>query len=104
MLSRPTPQYSPHSHSIVSTHCKALIYKRKFLLTMLEARTTSRQNFSLMIPKENSGDLNLAMFQRLSTTIGRFFASSIIQRNLRQDQKRPSAPVARQSLSTKRAQ
>jgi hypothetical protein len=82
-------------------HCNALIYRRKFFLTLLEIRTTSRQNFLLMIWKENSRDLSSATFQRLSTTIGRFFASSITQRNLRQDQKRPSALIAHRSLSTK---
>jgi hypothetical protein len=68
----------PHSHSILSTRCNALIYQRKFILMKLEIRTTGRQNFSLMISKENSRDSNSAKFRRLSTTIGRFFARSNI--------------------------
>jgi len=75
----PTIQHPPfsttrHVHSILSTHRNALIYKRKFFLPMLGIRTTSRQIFSLMISKENSRDSNSATFQRLSTTIGRFFS------------------------------
>jgi hypothetical protein len=69
---------SPYSHSILSTHGNALIYKSKFFLTLPEVRTTSRQNFSLMISKENSRDSNSATFHRLSTTIGRFLAPSTI--------------------------
>jgi len=60
-------------------HRNALIYRRKFFLPMLGIRTTTRQNFLLMIPKENPRDSNPVTFQRLSTTIGRFFASSISQ-------------------------
>ena len=75
----------PHSHSILSTHRNALIYSRKFFLTVPEIRTMSRQNFSLMSSKENSRDSNSATFQRLSTTIGRFFASSIAKRIPRYD-------------------
>jgi len=77
----------PHSHSILSTHRNALIYKRKFFLAVPEVRTTSRQNFSLMISKENSRDSISARFQRLSTTIGRFFALSIAERILRRTKK-----------------
>jgi hypothetical protein len=40
-----------------------------------------------MTSKEYSRDSSSATFQRLPTTIGRFFASSITQRDLRQDQK-----------------
>jgi hypothetical protein len=57
-------------------HRNALIYQRKFFLMTLEIRTTSRQNFSLMISKENSRDSDSATFQRLSTTIGRLFGLS----------------------------
>jgi hypothetical protein len=61
-----------YSHSILSTHRNALIYQRKFFLLTVKARLSSRQNFSLMISKENSRDSNSATFQRLSTTIGRY--------------------------------
>ena len=69
-----------HSHSILSMHRNALIYKRKIFLLTVKARPSNRQNFSLMISKGNSRDSNLATFQRLSTTIGRFFPPSITQR------------------------
>ncbi len=41
-------------------HRNALIYRRKFFLAMLEVRTMSRQNFSLMISKENSRDFEFS--------------------------------------------
>ena len=85
-----------HSHSILSLHRNALICKRKFFLTRLEVRTTNRQNFSLMISKENSRDLNSATFQSLSTTIGRFFAPSTMQRATHRYKERLSAFVAQQ--------
>jgi len=47
-----------HSHSILSKHRNALIYKRKFFLAMLEIRTTNRQIFLLLISKEDSQDSN----------------------------------------------
>jgi hypothetical protein len=65
-------------------HRNALIYKRKFFLTVLEIRTTSRQNFSLLISKENSRDSNFARLRQLSPTIGRFFVSAITERILLQ--------------------
>jgi hypothetical protein len=40
-----------------------------------------------MISKENSRDSNSATFQRLSTTIGQFFALPIAERMLRDDKK-----------------
>lgn len=79
-----------HSHSILSMHRNALIYKRKNFLLTGEIRLSVRQIFSLMISKGNSRDSNLARFRRLSITIGRFFS------NLRQPpygnppKKRPS--------------
>lgn len=85
---------SGHSHSILSTHRNALIYKRKIFLLTVKARPSSRQNFSLMISKENSRDSNFVWLRQLSPTIGRFFALSIAERILRQDEKRPSASVA----------
>lgn len=63
----------PHSHSILSMHRNALIYKRKIFLLTVKARPSSRQNISLMISKENSRVSDSATFQGLSTTIGRFF-------------------------------
>ena len=84
-------EYDPHSHSILSIHRNALIYQRKFFLPMLGIRTTTRQNFLLMIPKENPGDPDFARFRGLSTTIGRFSTSSTTQRPSREHQKTPSA-------------
>ena len=86
-----TPGYS---HSILSTHRNALIYKRKIFLLTVEIRLPIRQIFSLMISKENLRDSNFARFRELSTTIGQFFASSIAERILRQHGKRPSALIA----------
>jgi|SRR5580704_11290792 hypothetical protein len=83
-----------HSHSILSMQRNALIYKRKIFLLTVETRPSSRQNFSLLISKEKSRDSNSVRFRRLSTTIGQFFASSIAERLLRQDEKRPSASIA----------
>jgi len=47
-------------------------------------RTANRQKFLVLIFNRKSRDSNSARFQRLSTTIGRFFASSITQRIARQ--------------------
>jgi hypothetical protein len=80
---------------MIFDHDNALIFQRKFFLTLLEIRTMSRQIFSLLISKKNLRDSNSTTFQHLSTTIGRFFALSIAERILRQDEKRPSAPIAR---------
>ena len=60
----------------------------------VETRPSSRQNFSLLISKEKSRDPKFSWFQQLSPTIGQFFALSIAERILRQDEKRPSAPIA----------
>jgi hypothetical protein len=72
----------------------ALIYNRKIFRLTVETRLSSRQDCSLLISKGNSRDPNFLMFRRLSPTIGQFFASSITQRILHQDEKRPSAPIA----------
>ena len=68
-------------------HRNALIYSRKIFLVTVKARPSSRQNFSLMISKGNLRNSDFARFRRLSTTIGRFFASSIAKRVLREDKK-----------------
>lgn len=68
----------PHSHSILSTHRNALIYKRKSFLLTVKIRPSARQIFSLMISKKKLYDTNFALLRHLSTTIGRFRA----QRNL----------------------
>src|SRR5579871_2852917 len=65
--------HTPHSHSILSARRNALIYKRKFFLALPEVRTTSRQNFSLLISKEKLRDSNFVRLRQLSPTIGRFF-------------------------------
>jgi hypothetical protein len=76
---RATGQKRPdYAHSILSTHRNALIFKRKIFLLTVKARPSSRRNFSLMISKENSRASNSATFQRLSTTIGRFFTPSTL--------------------------
>jgi hypothetical protein len=80
-----------HSHSILSMHRNALIYKSKIFLLTVKARPSRRQNFSLMISKENSRDSNSAAFQRLSTTIGRFFTPSTMGCATRRYKERPSA-------------
>jgi hypothetical protein len=82
------------AHSILSTHRNALIYKRKIFLLTVKTRPSSRQNFSLLISKENSRDSDFARLRQLSPTIGQFFALSIAERILRQGEKRPSAPIA----------
>jgi hypothetical protein len=71
-----------------------LIYSRDFFLTTVETRPSSRQNFSLLISKEKSHDSKFARFRQLSPPIGQFFASSIAERILREDEKRPSASIA----------
>ncbi|MDI3471225.1 MAG: hypothetical protein OJF62_003288 [Pseudolabrys sp.] len=58
---------------MIFDHGNALILQGKFFLETVETRPSSRQNFSLMISKENSRDLASAWFRPLSTTIGRFF-------------------------------
>jgi hypothetical protein len=83
-----------HSHSILLTHRNELIYKRKIFLLTVQIRPSVRQIFLLLISKENSRDSNSARLRQLSPTIGQFFALSIAERILRQDEKRPSAPIA----------
>jgi hypothetical protein len=60
---------TPYSHSILSMHRNALIYKRKIFLLAVKARPSSRQNFSLMISKQNSRDSNFARLRQLSPII-----------------------------------
>jgi hypothetical protein len=72
----------------------ALIFMRKSFLLTVEIRLSVRQNFSLLISKEKLRDSNFVRLRQLSPTIGQFFASSIAERILRQDKKRPSAPIA----------
>jgi len=57
-------------------HRNALIYKRKIFLLTVETRPSSRQNFSLLISKGNSRDLDSARIRPLSTTIGQFLSVS----------------------------
>lgn len=80
---------------MILNHGNAVISQRNFFLMTVETRPTSRQNFSLLISKPKSRDSDFARLRRLSTTIGQFFALSIAERILRQDEKRPSAPIAR---------
>ena len=54
--------YSHHSHSILSMHRNALVYKHNFFLTTVKTRPSSRQNFSLLISKDNSRDSDFARF------------------------------------------
>jgi hypothetical protein len=75
-------------------HRNALIYLRKLFPMTVETRPSSRQNFSLLISKEKSRDSKFARFRQLSPTIGQFFALSIAERILREDEKRPSASIA----------
>jgi len=43
---------------MIFDHGNPLIYKRKIFLLTVKARPSSRQNFSLLISKENSRALN----------------------------------------------
>ena len=61
-----------HSHSILSTHRNALIFKRKIFLLTVKARPSSRQNFSLLISKGKTRTSNFARLRQLSPAIGRF--------------------------------
>lgn len=61
---------------------------------MLGIRTTTRQTFLLMIPKENPCDSNSAQFRELSTTIDRFLADRSHSAHLRAHEKTPSSPLA----------
>lgn len=83
------------AHSILSIHRNALIYKRKSFLPTVEIRLSVRQIFSLMISKEKLRDSNFARCRQLSPTIGRFFAPSTMQGNMRRCEKRPSLFIAR---------
>ena len=80
-------EYDPHSHSSVFGYRNALNFKCNFFLRTITVRTAGRQKFLLLIFEANSRDPNSATFQRLSTTIGRFFASSTTQRFARQREK-----------------
>src|SRR5581483_3480500 len=80
-----------HSHSMVLSHGNALIFQRNFFLLTVKARLASRQNFSLMISKENSRDSVFARFRGLSTTIGRCSTSSTTQPTSGEHRKTPSA-------------
>jgi hypothetical protein len=60
------------NHLILS-HRNALIFQRNFFLPTVKARLAIRQNFSLLISKEKSGDLSSTRFRPLSPTICRFF-------------------------------
>jgi hypothetical protein len=62
----------PHSHSILSMHRNALIYKRNFFQPRQRTDSPIRQKFALLISNGNFGDLRFPWFQRLSASIGRF--------------------------------
>jgi hypothetical protein len=79
---------------MVLSHGNVVIFQRKFFLLTVKTRPSSRQDFSLLISKGKSRDLNFARLQQLSPTIGQFFALSIAERILLQDGKRPSASIA----------
>jgi hypothetical protein len=72
LLSDATPRYTPHSHSIVPSDDKALIYQRNFFAARQRTVSPIRQKFALLIPKTSFGDPRFARFQRLSASIGRF--------------------------------
>ncbi len=63
---------SPHSHSIVSVHPHALIYKHKLFQLTTKDRLVMRQKFALLISNTNFDDPPVARFQPLSISIGRF--------------------------------
>jgi len=102
LLYLPIPRYPKladstptHSHSILSAHRNTLIYQHNFFLLTVKTRPPCRQNFSLLDSKGNLRGSDFVRFRGLSTTIGQFFASSIAERVLHQDEKRLSAPIAR---------
>ena len=80
---------------MILNHRNAVISQSNFFLMTAEIRPSSRQNFSLLISKAKSRDSDFARLRQLSTTIGRFFSSSIAGPVRRQGEKRPSTPVAR---------
>jgi len=100
-----------HSHSSIFGYINALIFQRNFLRSRVAIRTENRQNFLVLIFNRKSRDSGSTRFQRLSTMIGRFFASSITQRIAHQREKyrhrfsttanhSPSARTPSLSLST----
>jgi hypothetical protein len=74
----------PYSHSSIFGYVNALIFQRNFFRLRVAIRTANRQKFLVLIFNRKSRDSDSTRFQRLSTTIGRFFASSITQRIARQ--------------------
>jgi hypothetical protein len=57
---------------VLSDH-NALISHRKFFRAGRRTVSPIRQKVALLIPNRNFDDLRFARFQRLSTSIGRFF-------------------------------
>ncbi len=84
------------AHSILSIYRNALIYKRKIFPLTVEIRPLSRQNFPLLISRENPRDLASARFRRPSTTIGRvFLGQSQNERGLRTQKGRRGTSITR---------
>jgi hypothetical protein len=111
----PIPDYPTvrprRAHSSIFGYVNALIFQRNFFRSRGAIRTANRQKFLVLIFNRKSRDSDSTRFQRLSTTIGRFFASSTTQRIARQREKyrhrsstisnhSPSARTPSFSLST----
>ncbi|HZV05568.1 MAG TPA: hypothetical protein VE999_10840 [Gemmataceae bacterium] len=78
------------AHTSIFGYVNALIFRRNFFRSRGAIRTANRQKFLVLFFKRKSRDSNSTRFQRLSTTTGRFFASSIAQRVVRSARKIPS--------------
>jgi hypothetical protein len=70
-----------HSHLIILIHGNALIQRRKFLCARRRTVSAIRQQFALLISKENFVESDSARFQELSTSIGRFSTSPALARH-----------------------
>jgi len=87
-LSHATPR---HAHSSIFGYLNALIFQRNFFRSRVAIRTAHRQKFLVLIFNRKSRDSDSTTFQRLSTTIGRFFASTITHRVVRPAREIPSS-------------
>jgi len=80
----------PYSHSSIFGYVNALIFQRNFFRLRVAIRTAHRQKFLVLIFNKKSRDSDSTRFQRLSTMIAQFFASSVTQRVARPVRKIPS--------------
>jgi hypothetical protein len=69
------------THSIILIHGNALIQRRKFLCARRRTVSAIRQQFALLISRENFVESDSARFPELSTSIGRFSTSPALARH-----------------------